>query len=211
MFHHSGHPKALQKKLSRFTALPLSATSSGFLEGHLHMTKPTPLVFLVAQQAKIPTKTGIAGIVCPYLQSTFPIPSKLLLGTEKKNLHHGEDKRSITWNVYHLPPTEGKRSPEVHNPYLSQGWIQAGMSSWCSSKPSPIHIEITTQNKPEPSKGFPALPGPCGVWCCGCWLRKCPLSSHQHKEVSTWHSQHKPGPANKHGLTCFGPGTPTHS
>lgn len=81
MFHHTGHLKPLQLHCpSRSAAL---ATLSGFLEGYLHMPKPTPLVFHVAQQAKIPTKTGISGIVCSYLQSTFPIPPKLLIGAEK--------------------------------------------------------------------------------------------------------------------------------
>lgn len=40
------------------------------------------------------------------------------------------------------PPIEGERSPEVHCPYLNQGWVQAGMTSQSLSKPSPIHIEI---------------------------------------------------------------------
>lgn len=100
---------------------------------------------------------------------------------------------------------EEKRSPEVHYPYLNQGWIQAGRTSWCSSKPSPIHIEITTQNKPEPSKGFTAFPGQCGVLCS--WVLAEELSFEltptQGGPVGTWYGQYKPGPAKKHGTNLL--------
>lgn len=117
------------------------ATLSGFLEGYLHNTIPTPLVFHVAQQAKHSYQNR-------YFRDSLFIPPKytphsIKIVTEDRKKSSSR-RRQEKYQMKCLPSSihGKKKSPEVHCPYLNQGQIQAGMTSWCLSKPSSIHIEI---------------------------------------------------------------------
>ena len=191
----SGHSRPLQRNLSRFTAplirLPWPTSQVAFKAGWLcRWPRQLFLVLHVAQQTTVPTKIGSSvmnkGMVRSHLQSTFPMPTKLLLGAEKNFISRG-GKGSIRLNAYYLHihggNREGKRSPEAHSPFLNQGLIQVVVTSWCLSKPSPLHSGITTKHKPELAKGFAAFPDPTrGNDAHVYRLRNCPSNSHRCKD-----------------------------
>lgn len=200
MFHHSLGIQDPCRESSP-DSLPLSFGRLGQLlrlpSRLCTWTRQLLLVLHVAQQARIPTKIGTLvmnkGMVRSHLRSTCPTPTKLLLGAEKLFIS-GEGKGSIRLNAYHHHihggNREGRRSPEVHSPFLNQGLIQAVMASWCLSEPRPILSGITTKNKSEPGQGFPAFPVPLGRYDAHAYqLRNSPSNSHWCKQGAAKHSE----------------------
>lgn len=165
----SGHSRPLQRKLSRFTA-PLFRSpwpTSRVAFQALHMDEATPSGASCGPASQNSYQNRYFGY--EQRDGSFtppkhvPYTNKTVTGG-RKTFHQW--RRQGKYQAYHLHihggNREGKRSPEVHSPFLNQGLIQAVMASWCLSEPRPIHSGITTKNKSEPGQGFPAFPVPLG-------------------------------------------------